>query len=128
MAPFHGLNGLIYMSGSEIAAANAWSINIDIDSVETPQFGDTFKKRVTGMGDWSGSISAWDDLTVKVLQNCATAQTSVALLIYPLRTDLTNYYSGNAIFSFGSEGDTGSAVGDTADFVGNDTLTITGWS
>jgi hypothetical protein len=119
---------MIYVSGSEIAAANAWSINIDTDSVEIPQFADTYKKRVTGMADWSGSVSAWDDRTVKTLHNAATAQASVALLIYPVRTDLTDYYSGNAIFSLGSEGDTGSAVGITADFVGNDTLAITGWS
>ena len=128
MAAYHGLNGMIYISGTEIAAANAWSISIDSDSVEIPQFADTFKKRVVGMKDWSGSISAWDDPTVVMLHSAAEATVSVGLLIYPIRTDTSDFYNGSAIFSFSSEADTGSAGSATVDFVGNDTLTTTGWS
>ncbi len=127
-APFHGKNGLIYISGTEIAGAHAWSMTIDTDSVETPQFGDSWKKHVTGMQGWSGSVTAWEQGDAKVLSNAATAGTTVALLIYPNKNDVANYYNGNAIFGFGTSGDTGSAVANTADFTGDDTLTIAGFS
>ncbi len=39
-APRHGKNGLVYVSATEIEGANAWSIDITQDAVETPQFGD----------------------------------------------------------------------------------------
>ena len=127
MAPRHGKNGLIYLSGEEIGAANSWNIRIDTDTAEVPQFGDTWKKQVAGMSSWSGSISAWDESDSDILQDAAVAGVSVALLLYPLRSDLTDYYSGNAIFSFGSEVSTGGGIGNTADFTGDDTLTITGF-
>jgi hypothetical protein len=127
-APRHGFNGLIYVSGTEITGANAWSITVDVDAVETPQFGDSWKKHVMGMNTWSGSISAWDHPDSKVLQNAASAAASVALLIYPLRSDLTDYYSGNAIFGFESGADTGSAIANTSSFTGDDTLTIAGFA
>lgn len=127
-APRHGKNGLIYISGTEITGANAWALNIPTDKVETPQFGDSWKKRVVGMNDWSGSVTVWDHPDSATLQNAATAGVSVAIIIYPLRTDLTDYYNGNAIFEFSSGGDTGSAVSNTASFEGDDTLAITGFS
>lgn len=127
-APRHGKNGLIYVSGTEITGANAWSIDATPDTAETPQFGDTWKKHVMGMQTWSGSITAWDHSDSATLQNAAVAGVSVALLIYPVRSELTDYYSGNAIFGFSSSGDTGSAISNTASFTGDDTLTIEGFA
>jgi len=127
-APFHGKNGLIYVSGTEITGANAWNVAITQDSVETPQFGDSWKKRTVGMGDWSGSITAWQHDDAKLLADAATAGASVALLIYPSKNSLTDYYSGNGIFGFSSDGGVDAAVGTTGDFVGDDTLTIAGFS
>jgi len=127
-APYHGKNGLIYVSGTEIVGANAWSITFDVETADAPQFGDTWKKSVKGLRGWSGSVTAWDQYDDKVLQDSAVADASVALLIYPKRGTLTTYYSGNANFAFSSEGGTGGAVGNTADFTGDDTLTITGFA
>lgn len=127
-APFHGKNGLIYISGAEITGANAWILNIPQDSLETPQFGETWKKRVVGQADWSGNITAWMHTDSKVITSAATAGVSVALLVYPNRTDLTDYFSGSAIFGASMAGGVGAAVGRDGDFVGNDTLTITGFS
>lgn len=127
-APFHGKNGLVYISGTLITGANEWRINIATESVETPQLGDTWKKRVVGHSDWSGSITAWMHDDSKVITNAAVAGTSVALLIYPKRADLTDYFSGNAIFGASMGGGSGSAVGRDGDFVGDDTLTIAGFS
>lgn len=127
MAPRSGKNGLIYISGTEITEANAWSVTIDVDTHETGAFADTWKTQYVGLHSWSGSISAWDEEDKSALQDSAVADISVAILIYPVRTTLTDYYSGNAIFSFGSEGDISSAVSNTADFVGAGDLTITGF-
>lgn len=126
--PLHGKNGLIYVSGTEITGANAWSLKIDTDKIDTPQFGDTWKKRVVGMNDWSGSITAWMHTDSKVLTNAATAGASVALLIYPNRNDLTDYFSGSAIFGSSMGAGVTAAASRDGDFVGNDTLTITGFT
>lgn len=126
--PLHGKNGLIYISGSEITGANAWTLNIATDNVEVPQFGDTWKKRVTGMSGYSGSVTAWLHTDSKIITNAAVAGTTVAFLIYPVRTDLTDYFSGSAIFSADLGGGTSAAIGRSAAFVGNDTLTITGFT
>jgi hypothetical protein len=126
--PLHGRNGLIYISGTEITGANAWTLRITQDAVETPQFADTWKKRVVGFADWSGSITAWLHTDSKLITDAAVAQVSVALLIYPNRNDLTDYFSGNAIFGANMGGGASAAIGRDGDFVGNDTLTITGFS
>jgi hypothetical protein len=125
-SPYHGKNGLIYVSGVELTGANAWTINITTDSVETPQFGDSWKKRVIGMNDWSGSLTAWGHSDSKLLLSAATAGSAQPLLIYPTRASLANYFSGNAIFGANEGGGVSSAVDRSGDFVGNDTLTITG--
>lgn len=127
-APLHGFNGLIYISGTELTGANAWTLNMPQDAVETPQFGDTDKKRVVGLRDWSGTIGAWLHEDSKLIENAASARASVALMIYPNRGDLTNYYSGNAIFSMDAGGGVSAAIARNASFVGDDTLTITGFS
>lgn len=128
MAKVHGKNGLIYVSGTEIAYANAWDLTVDIDSAELAHFGSSWQEREAGINDWSGSITAWHDQDSKVLYDSAVAGEALALLIYPKRTDLTTYWSGDAIFSFGSSGDMGAGVGQTANFVGAASLTITGFS
>jgi len=126
-APGHGKNALIYVSTSEIVGGNAWSINFEVETADTPQFGDVWKKTVKGLRGWAGSISAWDQGDDQVLQAAAISDASVALLIYPRRSDLTSYYSGNANFGFSGEGSTGGPVGNSADFTGDDTLTIEGF-
>jgi len=126
--PKAGKNGLIYVSGTEIPGANAWSIAIESAAIEYSKFGDTWKNNLVGLKGWSGSIGALHDQAAKVLQNAASAAVVVALLIYPDRTSGATYYSGNAIFSFSSEAGMDAAVGRTTDFTGDGALTITGFS
>ena len=126
--PITGKNGLIYVSGTEITGANEWSLDIAQDTLETPQFGDTFKKRIAIIASWAGSITAWLHQDSKVLTTAALAGISVALLIYPTKLDLTDYFSGNAIFSASLGGGVSSGVNRSATFEGDDTLTITGFA
>lgn len=126
--PTHGLNGLIYISGSVISEANAWSVNITQQSSETTAFGDSWVDRVVGVKDWSGSIGAWGEMDSKVITNAATAGRAVAILIYPDRNTLTAYYSGNAIFGMNSDGNTSGPHNRNGDFVGSGALTVAGFS
>jgi len=126
----HGVNGLVYVSGSggELVGASAWSVAIDTQSAEYVKFGDSWVNRVAGVNDWRASLTAWHDQDTKKLQDAAVARTAVVLTIYPDRADLTTFYTGSGIFSYTTEGNSTSVVGQTANIVGNGTLTPTGFS
>ena len=128
ITPTNGKNGLIYVSDTEIFGANAWDITIAHDATEYAVFNDEWKSNFSGLKGWSGSITALHDQATKVLATAATYDGTCALVIYPDSTDQTTYYSGSAIFGFGSSGDMSSAVGQTADFTGTGALTPTGFS
>jgi hypothetical protein len=119
----------VYCSGTEVFGANTWSVSIPKDSAEYIKFGDSWVNVLPGVNRWSGSIGATHDQATKLLQDAATASIVVSLLLYPQRSDLTTYYSGNAIFSFDSHDVSVDAVESlTASFVGDGTLTLTGFS
>jgi len=122
-----GVNGLIYVSGNEIAGANAWELNIEHATVEGARFGDTWNSNEPGMMGWSGSITALHDTAQTYLYLAATQDSTASLVIYPSGSTLTKYWSGNAVFSFKASGDTDSLVGESADFTGAGSLTRT-WS
>lgn len=114
--PKHGKNGLIYVSGTELPGANAWTVNIQSDKADIPIFGDAGARKIKGLHNDGGSITAWHDQAAQILQTAALADVAVAFLIYPDRTTLDDYYSGNAFFNFSSEAGMDAAVGQTADF------------
>lgn len=124
----NGKNGLIYVSGTELPGANAWSFNIESESIEYAKFGDTWKSLFSGLKGWGGSVGALHDQAAKILQDAAAYDGTVALLIYPDRTDGATYYGGNAVFSFSSEGGMDAAVGQSSDFTGTGTPSMTGFS
>ncbi len=123
-----GYNGLIYVSGNHIEGANAWEITVDQGAAEGRAFGQQWMDRVPIGNDWSGSITAWHDQDSKHLYNACVGNAAAAILLYPDRADLTTYWSGNAIFSFGSSADMESLVGQTATFTGAGSLAATGFS
>ncbi len=126
--PLKGKDALVYVSAAEISGGNAWAIDLSTDSFETPEFGDTWKKRVAGQTGWSGSITAWLHNDSKTLTDAAAAGVAVALLIYPVRSDQSDYFSGNAIFGSSLGGGVGGGITRSGDFVGTDTLLIAGFS
>ena len=124
----HGINGAVYISGSGIEGANAWSISIETQSAEYLKFGDSWVNRLAGANSWGGTISAIHDQDAQKIQVVATAGEDVNLLIYPDSSASADYYSGRAIFSFGTEAGTDSAVTQSADFVATGSLTIGGFA
>lgn len=127
-APYHGKNALIYIDGNELAGGNAWSISTTLETAEASQFNDTWKQKTKGLLDWSGNITSFDQGDENVIYDAATASDSVVLLIYPYRSVAGNFYSGNAIFSFNSDGSMSSSVSVSADFEGDGTLSATGFA
>lgn len=129
MAEIHGVNGLVYVSGTEIAGANAWTLNIDTDILQPIAFGNSgWKSAIQGAKGFSGTINAYEQGDSKVLVDAATASASVAVLIYPTRDDLTSYYSGNAVFAANTDGNSTSVVNKNGSFTGDGALTVAGFA
>jgi hypothetical protein len=84
---------MVYVGGTKLVGANAWEINSTNEVSEAPEFQDTWKKHVTGLLTWSGTITAWDQADDKILFTAATGGTSVALIIYPDASDTSKPYS-----------------------------------
>lgn len=127
-APQHGVNGLIYVGGTELGAANSWSFDVSPDLVETGVFGDSWKGNVKGLQGWSGSVNAYNYEDEKILFTAATGSTSVLLAIYPVRSVLTDYFHGNAFFGISSDGSTTSAIMRNGSFTGDGALNAEGFS
>ena len=126
-APYSGKDAMVYVGGVKLVGANAWEINSTNEVSEAPEFQDTWKKHVTGLLTWSGTITAWDQADDKILFTAATGGASVGLIIYPDAGTTANNYSGNALFAASSSGSTSAAVAKNGDFTGDGTLTITGF-
>jgi hypothetical protein len=125
---FHGKNAAICVNDTAITGANAWALQVDTDNAQTTEFGTQWKITKGGTSGWSGSLTL-DDLTdISVLFDAAAGGAGVVLFIYPTTTDLADYYTGTAIFSWGAAGDTASIVSKTSSFVGDGTLTQTGYA
>jgi len=124
-----GRNGLVYVSGGELTYANAWELTCDQEAVGGAHFGQGWMDNDAGMKTWGGTLTAWHDQDSQKLYSAATAGTTVALMIYPNRSDLTTYWSGNAIFTgFRSGGEMGGLVTQSCDYAGAGSLTATGFS
>jgi hypothetical protein len=127
-SPLHGINGLIYIGGTELTGGNSWSLNLPSELAEARQFGDSWVTRDKGVNDWSGNITAYNHLDSKLIATAATASAHTALLLYPDRNTLTAYYSGNAFFGMQADTGTGGMSNRNGDFSGNGALTITGFA
>jgi predicted secreted protein len=127
--PFHGKNAYIYISGVALTGANTWALTINTDSVETTEFGTTWKGNVAGMSSWSGSIGGNQWANKRLLIDATIAQVALPIYIYPDTGDNTNYWSGSAVFtSHAGGGSTTDIVTSGVDFAGNGALTATGWA
>lgn len=122
--PIHGKNAYIYVSGEAILGANAWNATTTKSTVDTPQFGDTWMRRVWGQLDGSGNIQAWMHQDKSILRAAVAADGPVATYIYPDRGDATNYISGDFVYTnHVADGATGAGVSGNVDFVTYDGAT-----
>jgi hypothetical protein len=101
----HGKNGQIKMDpagGSALIIMgdlNAWSLDMATDRVEVTAFGDTNKRRVAGLPDYSGDLGGWWNAVASsspVYFAAVLAGTPVTLRLVPNKLDPTTYFQGLA--------------------------------
>jgi hypothetical protein len=128
VTPAASVNGLIYVSGTVLEGANAWTVDIDHRTAEYIKHGDLWVNNVHSINAFSATIGAVHDQDTKQLATAAVATVSVATLIYPLRTDLTTFLNFSGLYSMGYSADVGNVVMQTANILGTGTLTLTGFA
>lgn len=78
-----------------VADLNAWTLDMATDRVEVTAFGDTNKRRVTGLPDFSGTIGGWwNSATTPALFAVVLAGTPAWLRLVPSTDDPTFYFEG----------------------------------
>jgi hypothetical protein len=101
----HGKAGRIQMDpagGSSVVTLgdlNAWTLDMATDRVEVTAFGDTNKRRVAGLPDFSGTISGWWNAVTSSSPfyfAAVLAGTPVTLRLIPNTADATVYFQGLA--------------------------------
>jgi len=117
---------------TKLAEASGYSVSITGEECEVVRFEDSWKTRLRGILEASGSITAYHNQDAKVLatyaQEDSQTGTATATLIYPDCTDVTTYYQGNAWYDFEATGDTGSCQTQTAPFRISGELSKVGFS
>lgn len=93
MAVLKGYSGNIKESGTTIGEMSEWSLDVNVDIVDTSAFGDEWKKKTATQKDWSGSCNGRLD-TADSGQSALTIGSEVDMEFY---TDATHKYSGSAI-------------------------------
>ena len=125
----HGINGLVYVSGTELEGAFSFNINPTTETAVYRLFGSTWLNRVAGPSDWTGSIEGVFDQESNTVVDMVVARAAVPVLLYPKRSDLTTYWAGSCIFESAPHSAPGdNVVGWTSDFSGDGELTSTGFS
>jgi hypothetical protein len=101
----HGKNGQIQMDpagGSTLVTLgdmNAWTLDMATDRVEVTAFGDTNKRRVSGLPDFAGTLSSWWNAVATSSPKyfaAVLAGTPVTLRLVPNTADPTVYFQGLA--------------------------------
>lgn len=129
MAALSGLNGsaVIYDGSAGTAAIvgiGEWSIDIGHNVVETTGFGQTWKKFITGLREYSGSFSGFQDTssTNATLRNALLGGSAVGFRFYDSAT--TYWDAGTILFTGGGHMTSIDGKAEQSwDFQGSDALT-----
>lgn len=101
----HGKNGQVQMDpvgGSSlvtVADLNGWSLDMSTERVDVTAFGDTNKRRVSGLPDFSGTLKGfWNAVATStpVFFGAVLAGIPVTLRLIPSTADPTVYFQGLA--------------------------------
>lgn len=118
----HGLMACVYLGTvpTKLAEASGWGIAFSGEECEVVRFQQSWKERLRGILDATGSITAYHNQAAKVLADYAQqdSQTGVVtpVLLYPECADPTTYYQTEAWFDFEHTADVGSCQTQTAPF------------
>lgn len=101
MAEIAGREGKVNLGATTVLSIDDWNLTIDIDMLQSADFGDTWKEALVGLrsasGSFSGRFDPADTTGHVALQTEALSGTSwVSLRLY---VNSTNYYSGTALLT-----------------------------
>jgi hypothetical protein len=108
----HGKNGQIKMDPAGGSAfvilgdMTKWSLDASTDRVDVTAFGDTNKRRVAGLPDFSGDLAGWWNAVASSSPfyfAAVLAGTPVTLRLTPNKNDPTTYFQGLANVDGGVE-------------------------
>lgn len=108
MAPLSGLYGSVVITAvgtvpgtAAIIGVGEWSLDIKHNTVETTAFGDTWKRRVASIREYSGSFSGNKDTdsSQTTLQNAILGGSVITLRLYDT---VTNYYTCGSVYLSGA--------------------------
>lgn len=101
----HGKNGRIQMDAAggstliTLGDMDNWSLDMSTDRVEVTAFGDTNKRRVSGLPDYNGNLGGWWNAVASsspAYFAAVLAGTPVTLRLIPNILDPTTYFQGLA--------------------------------
>jgi|SRR3990170_705542 len=100
MATLHGKNSMLYMSdgtnqAEKISEAAEWTLDVNFDEDPDPALGDSWKTRLKGLLEFSGSFSGNFDDAQDTLWDASIASTSAKFYLYPASGQSGRYYHGN---------------------------------
>jgi hypothetical protein len=99
----HGKNGRIQMDpagGSSLVTLGdltAWTLDMSTDRVDVTAFGDTNKRRVSGLPDFQGTLAGWWNAVASsspAYFAAVLAGNPVTLRLIPNTNDATVYFQG----------------------------------
>lgn len=129
----HGKNGQVKMDPAgggalvTLADVNAWTLDMSTDRVDVTAFGDTNKRRVSGLPDYQGTVAGrWNAATSPAYFTAVLAGTPVTLRLIESTADAGVYHQGLANIDGSISVDSNGAVTWTGkwDAAGNWAMTV----
>jgi hypothetical protein len=122
------VDALIYWNGSVLDFRNDASISQDADVAEARPFvssvANAYPTKAPTWKNWTCSLSGYYDDADNTVQNAIRDGTSAQIVIYPTRTNLTNYWYGTAFCNSCEAGMTSEDYGSmNAEFTGSANVT-----
>ncbi len=98
MTAITGSGGSVKVGANVIGEAKNWTLNLSRDALKTTPFGNTWHKKIPGMGDWTAKVTVnFDNADTNgqiALQNALLNATTVTFSEW---IDGTHNYSGTCI-------------------------------
>lgn len=129
MAATVGKDGGVKVGASQVSFIDTWNLTATVDNDETTSYGDTYKKRVQTLKDWSAEVSGTLDRSDTQQAALLDQLEDGTLADVDLRLETergSSYWSGSALIeSWTITHNIGSKVGISFSFTGNGALSWT---
>ncbi len=122
--PLHGKNASIKKGDTAIDNRAGWDITFNVELDDVTAQGEDWKKFLSGVGDWSGTMEFWLDPSnteqKALIDNIVAATPGTTLTDVTFYLDTDDYFSGDIILtSFPVSAKIGGKVTGNFSFQGN---------